>query len=147
VIACDVGDFSPGEMRQLTCTATADMAGQLFNLAVAFEPALGVCKAGPGQGQPCEVDDDCGIGGTCGTGICVNGSNAGNGCSAGEECPGGDCIDCSAGTGIGFACTQTAADPGVAGAPALSPWGLLIGTLVVAGVGAIMLRRRAPAAR
>jgi len=142
--ACEVGDFAPGEMRQLTCTATADTAGQLFNLAIAFEPALGVCKAGPGQGQSCEIDSDCGVGGVCGSGICVDGSNAGNGCSVAGECPGGDCVDCDAGSGVGFVCTQTVVQ-GVAGAPAMSGWGLLAGVLALSTVAAIMLRRRASA--
>jgi len=46
---------------------------------------------------------------------------------------------------LGFACTQTAV-PGIIGTPALSGWDLMGGIVVLTGVAAFMLRRRASAA-
>lgn len=138
-VICTVsGNLAPGEMRTVTCEAEAVGSGQTFNLAGSSLEAFGVCKAGVGQGQPCDGDGDCGA--DCGTGICVMGGNAGNGCDDTSECPMGTCTDCSDSDGLGADCTETRI-VGLARAPVVSPIGLIAIAAALCAVAAITLRR------
>lgn len=146
-VACQVGSLAPNQMITLSCEAQAGPGvGSFVNPAIAGLVANGVCKAGPGQGNPCTEDSDCGTGGDCGDGICEGGGNDGNGCDTTalpSECPAGACIDCSDNAGFGIDCSQTEVTPcAVAAAPAASPWGLAVMVAVVLATGGLTLRRR-----
>ena len=138
---CDTGSpLAPGEMRSLTCEATAPSGnGPFYALGFSVLIADGVCKAGTAEaGQACTDNGDCGMTGICGSGICDGGTNDGNGCDNTMDCPGmgATCIDCGDNAGLGFACeAQQAA---VAPAPALAPWGFGVALL---GLGAVAYRR------
>jgi hypothetical protein len=151
-VACQLGSLAPDEMVMLSCEAQAGPGvGSFFNPAIAGLVASGVCKAGPGQGNPCIEDSDCGTGGECGEGICDGGGNDGNGCDTTampSECEGGACIDCSSNGGFGIDCSQTVVAPcAAAPAPAASPWALAVMVGVVFATGGLTLRRLRAARR
>jgi hypothetical protein len=140
VICSIMGNFAPGEMRTITCEAQASGSGTQFNIAASGLSATGVCKAGTGQGQPCDGDADCGAGGVCGDGICEGGGNNGFGCDNAGECPMGACNDCADMDGLGIDCSETRV-VGVAGAPTVSPIGLVGVAVTLCAIAALRLRR------
>jgi len=140
-VVCDVGDLAPDEMLTLTCTAQAGGPGLHFNIAASNLEAFGVCKAGPGQGDPCTFDADCGAGGECAPGICEGGTNGGNGCDDAGDCPKGMCTNCAENDGVGADCTETVVIGTAAPAPAVSTVGLVVLVAGLCGIAAFRLRR------
>lgn len=145
-VACLLGSLAPDEMITLSCEAQAGSdVGTFFNPVIAGFIASGVCKEGPGQGDACDTNEDCGDGGVCGNGICDGGDNDGNGCdttATPSECPGGGaCVDCSDNEGFGIDCSETVVEPCAAAAPAASPWGLASMVTVLFATGGLTLRR------
>jgi hypothetical protein len=75
--------------------------------------------------------------GSCG-GLCDQLCSA-TGCSSISEasCPGAETVGCGGGAACVPTCASTAAS-----APTLTPWGLIIGSLVLASIAGLALRRR-----
>jgi hypothetical protein len=143
-VLCALPALGAGEMVTLDCEAPvpSSAVGTLYTFAQTELRARGVCKAGSGQGNPCANSANCGIGGVCAFGICVDGTNDGNGCNAmamPSECPGGQCIACSESTGVGAEC-QPFLVLAPAQAPAVGPWGLGVGLVVLAALAGYRLR-------
>lgn len=51
----------------------------------------GVCVGGGNDGEPCQGDEFCTLGGTCAVGLCEGGDNDGEACSSDAGCTGGTC--------------------------------------------------------
>ncbi|MGD9763477.1 MAG: hypothetical protein AB7V27_07180 [Candidatus Binatia bacterium] len=144
-LLCQTPPLGIGEMVTLECETTvpANASGKLFTVAGSAMVAAGVCKSGPGQGQPCFNDLNCGTGGDCGQGICTGGGNNSFGCdvnASATECSGGQCIACQGSSGIGVACEAfSVLSP--AAAPAAGPWGATLITMALVGVAGYQMRR------
>ncbi len=151
-----------GGLGEATCLIPPLASGEMATGQASFIPPTGnyyvlafagpftfpgVCTAGSDDpGAACTGSSDC-PNGDCESGICTAGTNTGNGCNTDSECDnddGGVCTACQPQLQSNDVTVFIACEAGRTGslAPALSPWAMVLGALLLASLAYTGLRMR-----
>jgi hypothetical protein len=134
------GVCKTGIIPSFPCSIDKDCSGSTP------ECGSGICQGGK-SGFGCDADADCTVAGHCSSTFhrCTSGT-IGRSCTTDDDCTAtGTCTQCEADDGEeilpGLACKTSEVIRGVQ-APAMSPWSLAATAIGLAGVAAVLLRRR-----
>lgn len=146
IAACGALLLDPNETKSAQVALDVPRAGVLRNWVVAFATVRGgVCTGGALARRPCDDDGDCtGMTNLCADGMCSGGDRDGYGCEMDSDCPDCSCVECTVPDDgqllTGVACTTTAS--ALTGAPAMSPYALLLLAATLGLIGGWMIHRR-----